>query len=358
MKDVLLFLGSGASVPFGLPTMKKLVELFEMERLRTPKRHSIDNEFMRRLYRYIKRILISTNGYADLESVFSIIEDISNNIEYKELGFSPTYVLSKYEKVLRGKKISSVKEQKAAINLLKMYKTFVRDQCKVKGPMEERISEVYKELFDALGNKYNYFESLKGNDGKDYRYGFCPIYTTNYDSEIETYWRGIALINDLWKDEKGIKVLDVGNISSDAIDIKLVKLHGSLNWFKLKDGKVVNLDFYQERYGKQPVEGELMLYPLRQKDLYLDPWFDLFKGFKYDLSRIKNWISIGYSFNDEFITNIFKEILKNHTHKLIIVSPHVDEIVTNVFSDYENIGKVKGKFGEKETISKILSELN
>jgi hypothetical protein len=175
---------------------------------------------------------------------------------------------------------------------------------------------------------------------------------------IETYWRGIALINDLWRDEKGIKVLDVGKISNDAIDIKLVKLHGSLDWFKLKNGKIVNLDSYRKRYGKQQVEGELMLYPLRQKDMYLDPWFDLFRGFKYDLSRTRNWISIGYAFNDEFITNIFRETLSRGGHKLIIVSPSVNEIVTEKFNSYKNIGIIKAKFGERGTVSKILDELS
>jgi hypothetical protein len=244
-----------------------------------------------------------------------------------------------------------------ARRILRMYRTFVRAKCKVNNSMEDYISKLYKELFDALGTKYN-FGTLKGDDGQDYLYGFCPIYTTNYDSVIETYWRGIAQINDLWKEEKGIKVLDVGKISSDATDIKLVKLHGSLDWFKLKNGKIVNLDSYRNRYGKQQVEGELMLYPLKQKDLYLNPWFDLFRGFKYDLSRTRNWISIGYAFNDEFILNIFQETLSRDGHKLIIVSPNVEKIVADKFSSHKNIGIVKAKFGERGTISKFLDELS
>jgi hypothetical protein len=83
----------------------------------------------------------------------------------------------------------------------------------------------------------------------------------------------------------GIEVLDIGRVSSGAVDVKLIKLHGSLDWFKLQDGKIVNLPSYKRKSGKQSIKAELILYPLHQKDLYLDPWFDLFKAFKHDLSK-------------------------------------------------------------------------
>ena len=103
----------------------------------------------------------------------------------------------------------------------------------------------------------------------------------------------------------------------------------------------------------------MILYPLHQKDLYLYPWFELFKGFKHDLSKTKNWISIGYSFNDEFIRNIFHEALDDNMHKLVIVAPDANGIVSDKFSDYkDHIRKINGKFGETETVSRILDELN
>lgn len=249
-------------------------------------------------------------------------------------------MLSKHDEIIKNKLIASVEEQKAAIKLLQMYKAFVRKVCKEKDSMEDYISDCYKEFFHKIGHKYN-FQIVKGDDGRDYRYGACPIYTTNYDSVIERYWLGISPINDLWKDEKGIKVLDVERIYSGTVDVKLVKLHGSLDWFKVKNGKIVNLDSYRAKYVKQLVEDELMLYLLHQKDLYLYPWFDLFKGFKYDLSKTKTWISIGYRFNDEFIRNIFHEVLNSGEHKLVIVTPDADEIVSSKFSNYEKyVGKV------------------
>jgi SIR2-like domain len=224
--------------------------------------------------------------------------------------------------------------------------------------MEDHISYCYKELFDMMGDRYK-FGTVTGDDRRDYRYGPCPIYTTNYDSVIERYWKGISPINDLWIDDKGTKVLDPGRVLSGAVDVKLVKLHGSLDWFKLKNGKIVNLPSFSAKHGKQRVEGEMILYPLHQKDLYLYPWFELFKGFKHDLSKTKDWISIGYSFNDEFIRNIFHEALNDSVHKFIIVAPDANKIISDKFSNYEDyMRKINGKFGEAGTISRISNELN
>jgi hypothetical protein len=40
----------------------------------------------------------------------------------------------------------------------------------------------------------------------------------------------------------------------------------------------------------------------------------------YD-SNLKTWIVIGYSFNDEFILNMFREALRIGDHRLTLVSP-------------------------------------
>jgi hypothetical protein len=199
MTDILLFIGSGASVPFGLPTMKKLVDLFQ-NYLSSQSFSYEEYPLMKSIFSNIKEIIGDTYGYADLESVFTVIESLSRNVEYKELGFTSIYVLSNYQKDIKNKLIASSDEQKAAIKLLQLYKDFVRSACKEEDTIEDRITDCYKELFDMLGDKYK-FDIMTGDDGLKYRYGPCPIYTTNYDSVMERYWQGISPINDLWKDD-------------------------------------------------------------------------------------------------------------------------------------------------------------
>lgn len=100
-----------------------------------------------------------------------------------------------------------------------------------------------------------------------------------------------------------------------------------------------------------------MFYPIQQKDLHLYPWFDLFYRFKEDLQRTKTWIVIGYSFNDEFILNVFREALRIGDHRLILVSHN---IVEQKFSQYsiDKVRKTLTRFGEKHTTIDIVTELD
>jgi hypothetical protein len=68
--------------------------------------------------------------------------------------------------------------------------------------------------------------------------------------------------------------LDVERHEGDVLD--LIKLHGSLGWLGLADGTIIKSDKRRTMYAKRNVQGEFMLYPIQQKDLYLYPWFDLF----------------------------------------------------------------------------------
>jgi hypothetical protein len=102
----------------------------------------------------------------------------------------------------------------------------------------------------------------------------------------------------------------------------------------------------------------MLLYPIDQKDLYLDPWFDIFQGFKEDLSGTRNWLVVGYSFNDLFIREIFLECLERGNHRLIVVCPEASNIVEKKFGlNRTNIRPIDGKIEEEETISHIREEI-
>jgi SIR2-like domain len=201
-------------------------------------------------------------------------------------------------------------------------------------------------------------------EGKKYLIVDYLVYTTNYDLIQEKYWQGVTEINDLIeRDDRDREILDLRRLPENYSyrgppkQIKYVKLHGSLNLYRLSDGTIVKMESPGKKYGRTPVEEELMIYPIHQKDLYLYPWFDLFKQFKTDLDHTKNWIFIGYSFNDEFITNIILEILRKGNKKLIIVSPHASHIKEKFSAHKESIIDISTKFGEKVTNESIFEAL-
>lgn len=152
-----------------------------------------------------------------------------------------------------------------------------------------------------------------------------------------------------------IEELDISQLNYGG-RIRLIKLHGSTNWYKLQSGKIVKSDTQRIRIGGEIVEGELMIYPISQKNLYLYPWLDFIKQFKNDLRLCKNWLVIGYSFNDQFITQIFLEEIAKGGHQLVMVNPDAPKIMSKKLYNYQDFVKnVTQKFGKKDISSSILT---
>ena len=263
MEGNLVFLGSGSSKLFGLPTMTDLVRSFERELTETAKKRGSGIGDKLALYLDIKKKLRKVHGYVDMESIFSVVDTISKNISYSQLDFPSTYVLSKKGNITN-RRIFTVREQGLALELLKMYKEHVRKECTLEHRYDEEINKIYKEFFDKIRE-----------ESKEMR---LFIFTTNYDRVIETYFEGKE-INDLFKHNGELAYLDLYKLR-DTNNIKLVKLHGSIDWCKLTNGRIVRSDCKRIKIGGTLVGGELMLYPIQQKDLYVYPWLNLFSQFK------------------------------------------------------------------------------
>ena len=96
-----------------------------------------------------------------------------------------------------------------------------------------------------------------------------------------------------------------------------------------------------------------MIYPIQQKELYLEPYISMFKLLNRELKEKKIWIIVGYSFNDSIIREIF--IRNSRKDKIIIyVHPHAQDIqnkkLKNVKGRFYPINK---KFGEKTTFRQV-----
>jgi hypothetical protein len=280
MNDALIFLGSGASVPFGLPTMKEFVFEFEKQlRLRSEHDSSDDMNHMLTLYEDIKNTLMQIHGYADLESVFSVVEILSRNVLYAELGLPSSYLISKINADISKGRIASDNKKAVAVGLLNIYKEFVRERLDFDEYPEERIDEVFTEFYNTI-SKDHHDASIQRRqiEGKNYILADYLVYTTNYDLIQETYWQGITEINDLIEpDGTGREILEFKRLGVnysyrvDGRQLKYVKLHGSLNLYRLGDGTIAKIDRPRKKYGRSLVQEELMIYPIQQKDLYLSP---------------------------------------------------------------------------------------
>ncbi|MGC1928234.1 MAG: hypothetical protein WA667_04615 [Candidatus Nitrosopolaris sp.] len=107
----------------------------------------------------------------------------------------------------------------------------------------------------------------------------------NYDNAIEEYWVKYKKYGQL---DLGFphtiygKFMNADEFVNNYLDtshsaMQLVKLHGSVNWIKDREGKIeehaygLSSDSVSSRSGTGDVAGEIMIYPLSQKQLYFTP---------------------------------------------------------------------------------------
>ena len=283
----------------------------------------------------------------DLESIFSVLLAIERDTKYGDLPFIFNHILPKFNVKLKDTRIFTSQEKNIAVRLLVLYRKFVRTKCSVDHHLhDDNIILTYD----------NFFKTISSSPEESFH-----IYTTNYDRVLETYWEGKEDINDLFKIDRGREGTGHGRLPNATGRIKLVKLHGSLDWFKLRTGEIVRFpDPDRPKIGGKLVEGEQMLYPIQQKDLYTYPWYDIFRQFKQDLSKTKNWIIIGYSFNDEFIRNIFLEVFRQEGQnpRMLIIHPRAKEIVRKFkWQGIRNIKPIHAKLGQDRTPSRIVNAI-
>lgn len=100
----------------------------------------------------------------------------------------------------------------------------------------------------------------------------------------------------------------------------LYKLHGSVDWERLKDGSIKQ---------SEPVDKALMIYPKDSKyeSSYEQPFFEMMSRFQQNLRKDNVLlICIGFSFNDKHIVTAIQEALEqNPGFQLMVVNKGIDQ---------------------------------
>ena len=188
-------------------------------------------------------------------------------------------------------------------------------------------------------------EDLNPNKNTASKWSF---FTTNYDNLIEDYWvnhRKYHYLDLGFRDKNGKKVMDAErfvqyNSSNVYAGMQLVKLHGSVNWVRIKNGDIeereyhLSLDQVRARSGSMDIKEDLIIYPLSQKQLYFTPFIQLFRILEAELRKRELWIIVGYSFRDIIIRTMFERAFaENSKSKMLLVHPHATEQIKPVFRE-------------------------
>lgn len=226
--QVVLFLGAGASAPFGIPTNKRFVIAFEQELNKTGNATEIKlfgmiKEFLRRNYR----------PDDDLENLLTIIENLSNRPTFRKLGSTSLFYVERYYPHLKtrwGKvkmpltsKTQREIDSKTAAGLKEKLKDFVWKKCSE--PNIEDIPRIYDQFFEKLADGLKVHTPIQHNGG-EVKFEPCDVFTTNYDLSFEIYCKSRGIIFN-----KGISLDPVTNIpilsSSQLSKDEMVRLFKS-----------------------------------------------------------------------------------------------------------------------------------
>lgn len=342
MPQLMIFLGAGASKAFAnIPTMKEMVDLFENE-IR-------EEKDMIQLYSSIVDALKDVfSERIDLEAVFTVLNGIATGRTLKDLGFLATYEAKRLGVTLA----SSVdpETQTLAKRLLKKYEEFIASSAEIKEDSKANLFELYGmfgEIFPPAGKEKSSYQ------GRDIWWNRqWAVYTTNYDLCIETICSdaGIEIQRGSYFDPRiNRRILrpdytQTGiNLGSDVF--KIVKLHGSLSWYRRKDG--LELEYSEGVPTRDLLQGRIMLYPLEEKALYEEPYILLVNYFRQDLKLAPKWLFIGYRFNDPFLLRII-EYCSRTDKRIGVIHPDATNLINT---------KLNGVLGSKEGFDAKFDEL-
>lgn len=199
----------------------------------------------------------------------------------------------------------------------------------------------------------------------EFKYDYnWTLFTTNYDRCLELFWDN-ALVDTKHKLDSGFseRFLDsdwflhhIGskfNYLQPRGWLRLIKLHGSTSWLVRRDnGKIEDKEytFDQARnIGTGSIyTDEMVIYPLLEKQLYLEPYIQMFYCLDKELAYRNVWLVIGYSFRDRVIKNIFAiNLTKNPSKKMVVVGPTAQEDIKRKFGNHnDKITSINACFGE------------
>ena len=409
------FIGSGASSAFGYPSMTQITKDFRVSidsgaspepgfvsvakmledsekavgkvapsMMQTNNYQGLPNSDQNtRLSRKYNEIYNTMNSVwpnkVDIESIMSVVVGLKEqeNI-YENIGDFGLYKLQRNRNLQNNSSVfgnGSVEDIEDLKLLEERYKSFIREKMLLDPTRIGLINKIYDNFFGALCSaieQNGVGENIKPySETKSTMHHKFNIFTTNYDTAIEKYF----------KDKLKYDV-DTGAIGTDSVidmerffqtvfckpydkHLNLIKLHGSINWVRdsnnilIQKGYNANIENIRQENELDTIKDEVIIYPLSQKHLYLTPFIQLFNYFEKELRSLDNkvWIVIGYSFRDIIVKQMFENSIDT-IKGIILVDPNSEKIKSS-FDERtrDKITEIKSEFGSTLNYEKVNREI-
>lgn len=169
------------------------------------------------------------------------------------------------------------------------------------------------------------------------------IFTTNYDVSLEDYFGDVVPYNcGIAGGTLSHQELAFG----DPERIKLVKLHGSIDLYRLASGRIVHISAYQGPgpwKGGEEIVGPYLVPPQIGKIDYDEAQLNLFDFFEMHVKDADAVTIIGTSFRDKQVTDVLKSAPKD-SNILVACGSKSNMYSEKFFGEHEKVTPVKAHF--------------
>lgn len=335
--DTILFVGAGASVPFGYQTTDQFIAEIRNMSLEPSERRIFD------FYAETPNITIE-----DIIRALDIRIKESSNPILKQEALSPLRSIElenadlndAKNKLQSGEVTQKLEERLGAYKALKDKIVSQLYIAYADRPELEKAWEVYQDYINVIREQNN---------------SVVPIFTTNYDkvieslenipgSDISRVVRGfkeqtkVMPRNPIWAPE------EVFDQEPERDKLLLFKLHGSLNW-----RRDIRRQLREAEEGQFELRGywkENVLIPPGTVDFqYGEPYQSLRTYLEGYLEKAQTCVVIGYRFDDLTIRDTFTRSLERGL-RLVTLNPESETIKAQKFPQFDNIVVIPKKIEE------------
>jgi len=351
----LIFLGAGASKPFGIKTMEDLTQ--DLDKQMRDKGYS---EIMDNILERLQNFGLTP----DFEAIYTILEGLVD----PEQGIKNAGPLAAYV----SKDLKDIKPRPEFEEILFVFRKLIYEACTIRQEMLGEIRRVYNQLFKiyhklsgppAAKEETRVLTSAMGKMPERRHPLRRPItdtiVTTNYDMSLELYHRMVTTpLTDGFKTtaDNFVKEFDPKEYARAEGSRWLIKLHGAIWQFKQGDKIIKTIDDPKQSLVRIKIDEQMMIYPVGEKPILRNPYYTFYKIFTEQTWN--KMIAIGYSFRDEPVNVAILENLERiHGATLIVVNPKPQKVIKNLgelsIEIHNRIIPVKGEFGKDVVFEKL-----
>lgn len=289
--DLAVLVGAGASIPVGIPGMRGMAQGFERE--------ALSNEL-----KSTWELLTSAGASSDLEELLQAANEIirlpnTPLLHFTEFCLSPRLRGNTLEDFRRRvtTEVRSVQQFRRSLIRWVSRKCLLFDR--------EKADAIFAPLVKSLADRAT------------------PIFTTNYDAVLEEVGvrQGLGIVDNFCPNQYGRNFWDESLASFQREGLRLVHIHGSIQWHATSDGRVEKIRQPAEVNSEGKALEQLLIVPTRFKDIYRRQFFPLYTSFTRTLAKAKLLLVLGHSLRDEYILAAIRERLKQPEFQLIVVDP-------------------------------------